>query len=129
VIVEAGSVAATSRDFRDAMLLVRLRRRDVTALDELYRRHGTLAYSVALRLAGDPVRAAAAVERAFLSIWREPPAKETVVGLVIIDLIARSIGTDGGANETHRDARPARRSHAERPRHAERRSHAGPSFG
>ena len=39
------------------------------ALAELYDRYGRLAYSVALRVLGDPGRAEDAVQEAFLNIW------------------------------------------------------------
>src|SRR5256885_16733006 len=43
---------------------------DQSALAELYDRYGGLAYSVALRVLGDPGRAEDVVQDAFLKVWR-----------------------------------------------------------
>jgi RNA polymerase sigma-70 factor, ECF subfamily len=43
--------------------------RDTSALDELYRLYGALAYGVALRVLGDPGRAEDVVQDSFLKVW------------------------------------------------------------
>jgi len=42
---------------------------DTTALEELYDRYGSLAYSVSLRILGDPGKAEDVVQDAFLRLW------------------------------------------------------------
>lgn len=69
---------------------------DLAWLETRYDQYATLAYSVALRLTGDPVRAADAVELAFLRLWREqagakddaPSIRARIVGLVL-DAVTR----------------------------------------
>ena len=53
----------------DPELVVQLAAGSQDALAELYDRYGRLAYSVALRVLGDPGRAEDAVQEAFLRIW------------------------------------------------------------
>jgi RNA polymerase sigma factor (sigma-70 family) len=53
----------------DNKLAERLAQRDVEALTELYDRYGALAYSVAVRILGDPGRAEDVVQEAFLKVW------------------------------------------------------------
>ena len=61
-----------ARQASDAALLERIARADDGALAELYDRYGGSAYALALRILGDPARAAAAVESAFSVTWRSP---------------------------------------------------------
>ncbi|MBJ7600504.1 MAG: RNA polymerase subunit sigma-24 [Candidatus Nephthysia bennettiae] len=42
---------------------------EVEAMRELYRRYGTLAYSLAVRILGDPGRAEDVVQDAFMRVW------------------------------------------------------------
>jgi RNA polymerase sigma factor (sigma-70 family) len=53
----------------DIDLVAQLAAGSQEALGELYDRYGRLAYSVALRVLGDPGRAEDAVQEAFLKIW------------------------------------------------------------
>lgn len=53
----------------DPELAGRLAAGDVDALAELYDLYGTLAYSVALRVLGDPGRAEDVVQDCFLKLW------------------------------------------------------------
>ena len=62
-----GSEAAEG--LADIDLVAQLAAGSQEALAELYDRYGRLAYSVALRVLGDPGRAEDAVQEAFLKIW------------------------------------------------------------
>ena len=62
-----GSEAAEG--LADTDLVAQLAAGSHEALAELYDRYGRLAYSVALRVLGDPGRAEDAVQEAFLKIW------------------------------------------------------------
>lgn len=62
-----GSEAAEG--LADTDLVAQLAAGSQEALAELYDRYGRLAYSVALRVLGDPGRAEDAVQEAFLKIW------------------------------------------------------------
>jgi len=65
--VLVGSEAAEG--LADIDLVAQLAAGSQEALAELYDRYGRLAYSVALRVLGDPGRAEDAVQEAFLKIW------------------------------------------------------------
>jgi RNA polymerase sigma-70 factor, ECF subfamily len=54
----------------DEQLMARIAARDELALGILHDRYRTLAFSVALRVVGDPARAEDVVQDAFLSVWR-----------------------------------------------------------
>jgi len=58
-----------SEGLADPDLVAQLAAGSQEALAELYDRYGRLAYSVALRVLGDPGRAEDAVQEAFLRIW------------------------------------------------------------
>jgi RNA polymerase sigma-70 factor, ECF subfamily len=58
-----------SEGLADPDLVAQLAAGSQEALAELYDRYGRLAYSVALRVLGDPGRAEDAVQEAFLKIW------------------------------------------------------------
>jgi RNA polymerase sigma-70 factor, ECF subfamily len=58
----------------DPELAQALARRDLDALAELYDRYGGLAYSVALRVLGDPGRSEDVVQDAFLKVWNAAPS-------------------------------------------------------
>src|SRR5207302_9311818 len=54
----------------DSELAPALAAGDQSALAELYDRYGGVAYSVAMRVVGDPGRAEDVVQEAFLKVWR-----------------------------------------------------------
>ena len=56
-------------DLTDPELGSRLAAGDQEALSELYDRYGTLAYSVSVRVLGDPGRAEDVVQDVFLKLW------------------------------------------------------------
>ncbi len=56
----------------DGMLLTRIGTGDVTALALLYDRHSAAVYGLATHLLADTGAAEAAVEEAFLEVWRRP---------------------------------------------------------
>lgn len=60
----------TSAGHLDRDLAVRLAAGNQDALAELYDRYGRLAYSVALRVLGDPGRAEDVVQDAYLKVWK-----------------------------------------------------------
>jgi RNA polymerase sigma-70 factor, ECF subfamily len=70
--VPTGSEA--SRGLAAPDLVAQLAAGSQEALAELYDRYGRLAYSVALRVLGDPGRAEDAVQEAFLTIWNHAPS-------------------------------------------------------
>lgn len=57
----------------DIAIAQRLARHDVRALAALYDRYGALAYSVAVRILGDPGHAEDVVQEVFLKLWRAAP--------------------------------------------------------
>ena len=68
------------------MPFLRLRtrgRRDLARLEELYDRHGAAAYRCALALVGDATAAEAAVEAAFLEVWRSGADKASTDGSLL----------------------------------------------
>ena len=87
-------------DALDREAMGRLAAGDLNALEGLYDRHSTMAYSIALRITGDQTSAEDAVQDAFLGIWRSAPAyaesRGTVRGWLLsvvrhraIDLVRR----------------------------------------
>jgi RNA polymerase sigma-70 factor (ECF subfamily) len=54
----------------DRGLVDRIVAGDLDALDGLYERYGTMAYSIALRITGEPAAAEDVVQEAFLGAWR-----------------------------------------------------------
>src|SRR5437868_8668240 len=58
-----------AKELSDHELSVALVARDVEALRTLYRRYGTLAYSLAVRILGDPGRAEDVVQDSFMRVW------------------------------------------------------------
>jgi RNA polymerase sigma-70 factor (ECF subfamily) len=61
---------ATVADDADRAVLVRVAAGDLHALDELYERYKTMAYSIAYRITNDPTLAEDVVQDAFLGAWR-----------------------------------------------------------
>jgi RNA polymerase sigma-70 factor (ECF subfamily) len=62
--------AATVADDADRAALNRIARGELDALDELYERYKTMAYSIALRITNDASLAEDVVQDAFLGAWR-----------------------------------------------------------
>jgi RNA polymerase sigma-70 factor, ECF subfamily len=56
-------------ELSDTELVTALGVGQVEAMRELYRRYGTLAYSLAVRILGDPGRAEDVVQDAFMRVW------------------------------------------------------------
>ncbi|MEZ0240844.1 MAG: RNA polymerase sigma factor [Chloroflexota bacterium] len=65
-----GGTPLRSVDDPDLRLMERLAAGDAEALDGLFERYGAMAYSVALRITGDPAAAEDVVQDAFLGAWR-----------------------------------------------------------
>src|SRR3989337_4477062 len=57
-------------DDRDRARLVRIADGELGALDDLYERYKTMAYSIAYRIPSDPTLAEDVVQDAFLGAWR-----------------------------------------------------------
>ncbi len=57
-------------DDADRAVLSRVAAGDLAALEELYDRYRTMAYSLALRITADPAAAEDVVQDAFLGVWR-----------------------------------------------------------
>jgi RNA polymerase sigma-70 factor (ECF subfamily) len=68
--MEAGVSERVSAGGDDATLALSLAAGDSSALADLYDRYGSLAYSLALRILGDPGRAEDAVQEVFLKVWQ-----------------------------------------------------------
>jgi RNA polymerase sigma-70 factor (ECF subfamily) len=64
-----GRVASASDD-ADQAVLERVTAGDLNALEELYDRYRTMAYSIALRITSDSALAEDVVQEAFLGAWR-----------------------------------------------------------
>jgi RNA polymerase sigma-70 factor (ECF subfamily) len=62
--------AASATDDADRVVLVRLADGELDALDELYDRYKTMAYSIAYRITNDATLAEDVVQDAFLGAWR-----------------------------------------------------------
>jgi RNA polymerase sigma-70 factor (ECF subfamily) len=61
---------ATATDDADRVVLVRLAEGELDALEELYDRYKTMAYSIAYRITNDATLAEDVVQEAFLGAWR-----------------------------------------------------------
>ena len=61
---------ASSADDLDRAVLVRLADGELDALEHLYDRYKTMAYSIAYRITNDPTLAEDVVQEAFLGAWR-----------------------------------------------------------
>lgn len=64
----------------DAGLMARVRAGDQDALAEIYDRHGTMVYSIALRFLRDPGNAQDLTHDVFLVIWEHPERYRPEVG-------------------------------------------------
>jgi RNA polymerase sigma factor (sigma-70 family) len=65
---------------RDVELHRRVSNRDRDAFDELYRRYGSAAYGLALRVTAQPMLAQEVTQDAFLALWRAPEAFDPARG-------------------------------------------------
>jgi RNA polymerase sigma-70 factor (ECF subfamily) len=61
---------ATAADDVDRAVLARVASGELAALDELYERYKTMAYSIAHRITNDPTLAEDVVQDAFVGAWR-----------------------------------------------------------
>ena len=61
---------ASSADDADRAVLARIANGELHALDELYERYKTMAYSIAYRITNDAAAAEDVVQEAFLGAWR-----------------------------------------------------------
>src|SRR6478736_1097593 len=61
---------ASPADAADRAVLVRLADGELDALEELYDRYKTMAYSIAYRITNDSTLAEDVVQDAFLGVWR-----------------------------------------------------------
>jgi len=61
---------ATVTDDADRSVLIRVSNGELIALDELYERYKTMAYSIAYRITNDATLAEDVVQEAFLGAWR-----------------------------------------------------------
>src|SRR3981081_762149 len=61
---------STSADEADRAVLVRLAEGELDALEDLYDRYKTMAYSIAYRITNDATLAEDVVQEAFLGVWR-----------------------------------------------------------
>jgi RNA polymerase sigma-70 factor (ECF subfamily) len=66
----------------DEDLLVRIRDRDVEALEELYDRYGRAGFTLAYRMLANAESAEEIVQDAFLSVWRQAATYDGRIGLV-----------------------------------------------
>jgi RNA polymerase sigma-70 factor (ECF subfamily) len=98
-VPETGSVpVADGRDdaaAADRVLMLRLRERDVDALEQLYERHVQAALGLAWRIVRDRGLAEDIVQEAFLTLWRQPerfdPCRGTARGWLLAIVHHRSI--------------------------------------
>jgi RNA polymerase sigma-70 factor (ECF subfamily) len=67
-----GAQRASAED--DRMLLDRIHARDQGAMAEVFDRYSGLAYSVALRVLGDPAQAEDVMQEVFFQVWQNPRA-------------------------------------------------------
>lgn len=66
--------AVSNLESSDATLLSSIRSGDERAMAELYDRHSSIAYSVALRVLGDTAAAEDILQEIFMQLWRNPEA-------------------------------------------------------
>lgn len=70
----AAMASVALRSAGDAELVARLQRRDPEAMGELYDCYGRIAYSLILRITGNPAIAEELVQEAFLRVWNRAGA-------------------------------------------------------
>lgn len=91
----AGRATPTAIDCSDTDLMLRLRQRDVAALEALYDRHSQAALGLACRIIRDRPSAEDVVQDAFLTIWRQPerfdPSRGTARGWLLAIVHHRSV--------------------------------------
>jgi RNA polymerase sigma factor (sigma-70 family) len=76
--------ATTNNDFlSDEVLVDRMVKGDQSALESLYDRHGSLLYSVALRITGDTGSAEELLQDTFFQLWRKSSQFDTARGSLV----------------------------------------------
>lgn len=109
----AGVSSDDDRSRSDGELVAALVVGDLEAFGDLYGRHASLAYGLALRMTGDPGRAETAVQTAFMSLWNHPAVPDggtDPVRLRLAQLVARA------AMDDIRSQRPLRSPGSDEPR-------------
>ncbi|HEX5164253.1 MAG TPA: sigma-70 family RNA polymerase sigma factor [Thermomicrobiales bacterium] len=99
MVVGSTTIEARITDFpfdvTDQMLMQRLLRRDLSALEELINRHRSVAIGLACRIVHDRNHAEDVVQDAFLTLWRQPerydPARGSVRSWLLAIVHHRSI--------------------------------------
>jgi RNA polymerase sigma-70 factor (ECF subfamily) len=77
-----GAIRMAEDSVNDETLLLQLQQRDMRALEQLYDRHGRLAYGLAYRILNDSTAAEDVVQEAFLNVWRQAPTYDARRGAV-----------------------------------------------
>lgn len=89
-----GETARVMDHCDDRALLTRMSHGDQAAFAFFYDRYAAAAYSVAVSLVGETEEAAAAVEDAFLRVWRTPQRWERVEGALPLALLVTQAVSD-----------------------------------
>lgn len=88
----------------DEELMALVQRKDPSAFEALFDRHGSAAFSLAHRIAGDRAAAEDVVQEAFLSIWRSRSGYDRARGSVRAWVLG--IVRNRAIDALRRDARP-----------------------
>ncbi|MEX2446606.1 MAG: sigma-70 family RNA polymerase sigma factor [Dehalococcoidia bacterium] len=97
---------APSGEPEDVELVAALADEDIRALEQLYDRYSTLAYSVSLRVLRDPQLAEDVVQEVFLRLWRQPTSYDPTRGRFISWLM--SVTRNRSVDELRRVSRRRR---------------------
>jgi RNA polymerase sigma-70 factor (ECF subfamily) len=94
----------------DGELATELAAHNLEALAELYDRYGALAYSLAVRVLGDPGRAEDVVQEVFLKLWQRAGSFDAARGSLrtwlLVSVRNRAIDALRGREGRERQARP-----------------------